>query len=108
MGLRTGAYVGAYDRFGNDDQVSYQRRFDQVIGNSPALEAVLEQVERTEPTDSSVLIQGENGTGKKLIVRHSNTTRLLTSSSNASPPWNSKSKKRKRPGKKRRKERSRG
>jgi len=50
------------------DQASYGRRFEQVIGNSPALEAVLEQVERVAPTDSTVLIQGETGTGKELIA----------------------------------------
>jgi transcriptional regulator with GAF, ATPase, and Fis domain len=48
--------------------VSYERRFEQVIGNSPALELVLEQVERVAPTDSTVLIQGETGTGKELIA----------------------------------------
>jgi transcriptional regulator with GAF, ATPase, and Fis domain len=47
----------------------YERRFEQVIGNSPALEAVLEQVERVAPTGSTVLIQGETGTGKELIAR---------------------------------------
>jgi formate hydrogenlyase transcriptional activator len=51
------------------DQASYERRFEQVIGNSPALEAVLEQVERVAPTRSTVLIQGETGTGKELIAR---------------------------------------
>jgi len=60
--------VAAFQRFGNSDQVSYERRFEQVIGNSPALEAVLEQVERVAPTDSTVLIQGETGTGKELIA----------------------------------------
>jgi len=50
------------------DQPSYERRFEQVIGSSPALEAVLEQVERVAPTDSTVLIQGETGTGKELIA----------------------------------------
>jgi formate hydrogenlyase transcriptional activator len=50
------------------DQI-YERRFEQIIGNSPALEAVLEQVERVAPTDSTVLIQGETGTGKELIAR---------------------------------------
>ena len=50
------------------DQDSYDRRFQQVIGNSPALEAVLEQVERVAPTGSTVLIQGETGTGKELIA----------------------------------------
>ena len=52
-----------------DFQVSDQRRFEQVIGNSPALESVLEQVERVAPTDSTVLIHGETGTGKELIAR---------------------------------------
>jgi transcriptional regulator with GAF, ATPase, and Fis domain len=52
-----------------DFQVSDQRRFEQVIGNSPALESVLEQVERVASTDSTVLIQGETGTGKELIAR---------------------------------------
>ena len=47
---------------------SYGRRFEQVIGSSPALEGVLEQVERVAPTDSTVLIQGETGTGKELIA----------------------------------------
>src|ERR1700726_3860059 len=60
--------VGAFQRSGSGDQVSYERRFEQVIGNSPALEAVLEQVERVAPTDSTVLIQGETGTGKELIA----------------------------------------
>ena len=50
------------------DQASYERRFEQVIGSSPALETVLEQVERVAPTDSTVLIQGETGTGKELIA----------------------------------------
>jgi formate hydrogenlyase transcriptional activator len=61
--------VGAFERFGSDDQDRSQRRFEQVIGQSPALEAVLEQVERVAPTDSTVLIQGETGTGKELIAR---------------------------------------
>jgi transcriptional regulator with GAF, ATPase, and Fis domain len=61
--------VIAFDRLGNGDQASRQRRFEQVIGNSPALESVLEQVERVAPTDSTVLIQGETGTGKELIAR---------------------------------------
>jgi len=60
--------VGAIQRFGSGDQASYERKFEQVIGNSPALESVLEQVERVAPTDSTVLIQGETGTGKELIA----------------------------------------
>src|SRR6202049_4870823 len=50
-------------------QVSDERRFEQVIGNSPALESVLEQVERVATNDSTVLVQGETGTGKELIAR---------------------------------------
>jgi transcriptional regulator with GAF, ATPase, and Fis domain len=61
--------VAASVKFGNYDQDSYERRFEQVIGDSPALEAVLEQVELVAPTDSTVLIQGETGTGKELIAR---------------------------------------
>jgi transcriptional regulator with GAF, ATPase, and Fis domain len=60
--------VGAFQKFGSGDQGSYERRFEQIIGNSPALESVLEQVERVAPTDSTVLIQGETGTGKELIA----------------------------------------
>jgi formate hydrogenlyase transcriptional activator len=62
--------VGVFERFGSAaDQERDQRRFEQVIGKSPALEAVLEQVERVAPTNSTVLIQGETGTGKELIAR---------------------------------------
>jgi formate hydrogenlyase transcriptional activator len=60
--------VGATEILRSGDQVSYERRFEQIIGNSPALEAVLEQVERVAPTGSTVLIQGETGTGKELIA----------------------------------------
>src|SRR3977135_2237113 len=61
--------MGAFEKLGSIDQDSRERRFEQLIGNSPALEAVLEQVERVAPTDSTVLIQGETGTGKELIAR---------------------------------------
>ena len=60
--------MAAFERFVGTNQVSYERRFEQIIGNSPALEAVLEQVERVATTDSTVLIQGETGTGKELIA----------------------------------------
>ena len=46
-----------------------ERRFEQIIGHSPALESVLAEVERVAPTDSTVLILGETGTGKELIAR---------------------------------------
>jgi len=43
--------------------------FDEIIGNSPTLEFALSEVERVAPTDSTVLILGETGTGKELIAR---------------------------------------
>jgi formate hydrogenlyase transcriptional activator len=61
--------VGAVATLGSVDQDRNPRRFEQIIGNSAALESVLEQVERVAPTDSTVLIQGETGTGKELIAR---------------------------------------
>jgi formate hydrogenlyase transcriptional activator len=45
-----------------------ERTFERIIGNSTALESVLEQVEQVAPTDSTVLIDGETGTGKELIA----------------------------------------
>jgi len=61
--------VGTLERLGNGNQGCCGRRFEQIVGNSPPLESVLEQVERVAPTDSTVLIQGETGTGKELIAR---------------------------------------
>jgi transcriptional regulator with GAF, ATPase, and Fis domain len=46
-----------------------ENKFDEIIGNSPALEFVLAEVERVAPTDSTVLVLGETGTGKELIAR---------------------------------------
>jgi formate hydrogenlyase transcriptional activator len=48
------------------DQV--ERTFERIIGSSAALESVLAQVEQVAPTDSTVLIEGETGTGKELIA----------------------------------------
>src|SRR5712664_3459772 len=45
-----------------------ERRFERIIGNSAALESVLEQVEQVASTDSTVLIEGDTGTGKELVA----------------------------------------
>ena len=61
--------MGAVATFLPADQDRNPHRFEQIIGNSAALESVLEQVGQVAPTDSTVLIQGETGTGKELIAR---------------------------------------
>ncbi len=43
--------------------------FEEIVGESPALQAVLARVAKVAPTDSTVLITGETGTGKELIAR---------------------------------------
>jgi transcriptional regulator with GAF, ATPase, and Fis domain len=43
--------------------------FEEIVGSSPALQAVLSRVAKVAPTDSTVLITGETGTGKELIAR---------------------------------------
>src|SRR6266849_6294608 len=43
--------------------------FEEIVGNSPALQQVLIRVAKVAPTDSTVLITGETGTGKELIAR---------------------------------------
>ena len=43
--------------------------FEQIVGNSPPLRKVLSRVSKVAPTDSSVLITGETGTGKELVAR---------------------------------------
>src|SRR5882757_4341526 len=62
-------FVGAVATLGPVELDRNSRRFEQIIGNSPALESMFEQVEQVAPTDSTVLIQGETGTGKELIAR---------------------------------------
>src|SRR6202453_3033889 len=58
-----------FDTIERNDQALSPRSFEQLIGNNPALEEALEHVKRVAPTDSTVLIQGETGTGKELIAR---------------------------------------
>ena len=54
-----------------------EHRFHEIIANSPALEFVLAEVERVAPTDSTVLILGETGTGKELTTPDDYMTRNI-------------------------------
>jgi formate hydrogenlyase transcriptional activator len=52
-----------------EDEIRTEMNFAQIIGNSASLRKVLKHVETVAPTDSTVLIYGETGTGKELIAR---------------------------------------
>jgi formate hydrogenlyase transcriptional activator len=52
-----------------EDEIRTEMNFAQMIGNSASLRRVLKQVETVAPTDSTVLIYGDTGTGKELIAR---------------------------------------
>jgi transcriptional regulator with GAF, ATPase, and Fis domain len=51
------------------EEIRQEHNFDEIVGGSPALLAVLREVERVAQTDSTALIFGETGTGKELIAR---------------------------------------
>jgi formate hydrogenlyase transcriptional activator len=52
-----------------EDEIRSEMNFENIIGNSPALRHVLGLVETVAPSDSTVLLLGETGTGKELIAR---------------------------------------
>jgi formate hydrogenlyase transcriptional activator len=52
-----------------EDEIRSEQNFEEIIGESTTLKNILKQVETVAPTDSTVLIQGETGTGKELIAR---------------------------------------
>jgi formate hydrogenlyase transcriptional activator len=52
-----------------EEEIRSEMNFDNIIGNSPALKQVLELAEIVAPSDSTVLLLGETGTGKELIAR---------------------------------------
>jgi formate hydrogenlyase transcriptional activator len=51
------------------EEIKSVHNFDEIVGASPGLVKVLDNVRRVAPTDASVLIAGETGTGKELIAR---------------------------------------
>jgi formate hydrogenlyase transcriptional activator len=51
------------------EEIDKASMFEEIVGSSPALHAVLSRVAKVAPTDSTVLITGETGTGKELIAR---------------------------------------
>ena len=64
----------AEDRVRNEnvalrEEINRASMFEEIVGTSDAIRAVLQQVGRVSPTDSTVLISGETGTGKELIAR---------------------------------------
>jgi PAS domain S-box-containing protein len=59
----------AGQKFYLEDEIRLEHNFEEIIGNSPRLKAVLESIEIVAPADSTVLIQGETGTGKEVIAR---------------------------------------
>jgi transcriptional regulator with GAF, ATPase, and Fis domain len=65
---------GLKDRLQNEnvalrEEVAKASMFEEIVGTSPALQAVLSRISKVAPSDSSVLITGETGTGKELVAR---------------------------------------
>lgn len=52
-----------------EDEIRTEHNFEEIVGESEALRRVLKQVETVAPTDSTVLILGETGTGKEVVAR---------------------------------------
>jgi len=71
------AAIPEVNRIRSDRRAKDETAFSGIIGSSPALKFVLTEVERVAPTDSTVLVLGETGTGKEVIARaiHNLSTR---------------------------------
>jgi formate hydrogenlyase transcriptional activator len=57
------------ENLGLREEIDRSSMFEEIVGTSPALYAVLSRVSKVAPTDSTVLITGETGTGKELVAR---------------------------------------
>jgi PAS domain S-box-containing protein len=51
------------------EEIDRASMFEEIVGTSPALQAVLSRISKVAPTDSTVLVAGETGTGKELVAR---------------------------------------
>jgi formate hydrogenlyase transcriptional activator len=51
------------------EEIDKASMFDEIVGTSPALKSVLSRISKVAPSDSTVLITGETGTGKELVAR---------------------------------------
>jgi formate hydrogenlyase transcriptional activator len=72
--LAYGEIASLKDKFAQEvvylqDEIRTELKFEEIVGNSNALRRVLAELETVAPTDSTVLIYGETGTGKELIAR---------------------------------------
>ena len=72
--LEHAALVAARERLASEqvylrEEVVRSSMFEEIVGSSKALREIQSQISRVAPTDSTVLIQGETGTGKELIAR---------------------------------------
>lgn len=52
-----------------EERISTAHNFEEIVGQSPALHLLVKQVNLVGPTDSTVLLLGETGTGKELVAR---------------------------------------
>jgi formate hydrogenlyase transcriptional activator len=64
LGVDTGLVIPEVE-----DEIHSEMNFEQIVGKSSALRRVLKQVETVAPTESTVMIYGETGTGKELVAR---------------------------------------
>jgi formate hydrogenlyase transcriptional activator len=59
----------AREKLYREDEIRSDYQFDEIIGRSSALDRVLREIQTVAPTDSTVLISGETGSGKELVAR---------------------------------------